>query len=1128
MEEDLDQGRRALDEYDFDAARQAFERARLAAPLAPEPLCALLDLLVNRLGLDTEAIDLAGSLDASLLSSPDLLAPLALAAARAGKREQAEQWVRHLAGEPAGEVHRILATAAILAGDLAYATAAMDRARQAFAGHPDLVVLQERLAQARAVAVKPREAELEEMIASGKLVPAVDLARRIAAEHPGSVPARRVLKEAAAVARREELTAALAQVRAAIDAREFKRARQALATARSLGAEAKTAAEMDAALHLAEKAAEEAAERKAIDSVTELIDSVASPAELEAALSRYVSLEGRLRARVVTRTHRKELAWLDEVGGDEEPKRQKLVPAVVALGVADAALSAGDLDAAWTALGPHRAVLRDVRSAQPIMTKAEAAADERRRIQAEASFTRAKEAFDLGDISRAQATLESIRRLALGPDRQRDLDVLKDAIAAAQRRRDELERLELYLQTGDLIRARRLLIRLLDAGGTPKEMLAWQGRLAEAETPLRNAWVVLDHRLGPGLHAGDAPEMTWPRGASDGVEISLLPGGRSAVLASIRGKLVFVRIVGVESGEIQRVLILRAPEPLGFATHGLADNCLWIIGGGFQFLEFSCDDWLPRRWCSLEPHIPAGAQIEGGIAIPQDGVVWVQTSERPRHDFQRSYVIDVEDNRVLRDGGKDTHAGQIPGTVPPLVARIVYANEAARVAGSRGASLVVVSLPPRYRVLDIARHPSGTGFLALACTEETPDVTIDVFATDAQGSLRSHVSLSGDGERISTIATVLPDQRTYVCYCDPTDVEDHLVVLREEAGTLTVCSDSPTHGHCTILQDEAATVAVALRRIAKGAELTRLGKTAPTFVGEATDFIAIPMFEWPLWCSPRPDSKMHEALQTEFFLVPEARRPAWAMERCRSADSPAAMLSLLGLVKGADNDDTANEILRLAEERYPRDIYVRLAGIERDAETGRWTGESLLAETADAHIREHLFHLQGLVLLQLNKPENALEIWSATPTDEHCHIESLRELASALVAGQSEAAPSDLDMVPGLTELVRAAYRADRHLARGDVDGAVRALDQAWIREAREEQTLARLASAHLARPVPADPTRLFRAATALADFVDAYQEDYRFARRLWLCERTWTRDYIKTLVSRSEEWLDKLRRADA
>ncbi len=273
---------------------------------------------------------------------------------------------------------------------------------------------------------------------------------------------------------------------------------------------------------------------------------------------------------------------------------------------------------------------------------------------------------------------------------------------------------------------------------------------------------------------------------------------------------------------------------------------------------------------------------------------------------------------------------------------------------------------------------------------------------------------------------------------------------------------------------------------------------------------------------------MHEALQREFFLVPEARRPAWAMERCRSADSPAAMLSLLGLVKSSDNDDTTNDILRLAEERYPRDIYVRLAGIERDAEAGRWTGESLLAETADAHTREHLFHLQGLVLLQLNKPEDALEIWSATPTDEHCHIESLRELASALVAGQSETALPDLDTGPGLTGLVWASHQADRHVARGDVDGALRVLDRAWIREAREEQTLARLASAHLDHPGPADSILLFRAATALADFVDAYQKDHRFARCLWLGERTWTRDRVETLVSRSQEWLDKLRRADA
>ena len=52
----------------------------------------------------------------------------------------------------------------------------------------------------------------------------------------------------------------------------------------------------------------------------------------------------------------------------------------------------------------------------------------------------------------------------------------------------------------------------------------------------------------------------------------------------------------------------------------------------------------------------------------------------------------------------------------------------------------------------------------------------------------------------------------------------------------------------------------------------------------------------------------------EYYLVPEAGRPAWAVERCHSANSPAALICLVGLLKNAENSDTANEILGFADD----------------------------------------------------------------------------------------------------------------------------------------------------------------------------------------------------------------------
>ena len=1122
MDEALDQGLRALAEYDFEAARDAFEQAHMAAPLALGPIRALLDLLVHQLGLDADALDLADSLDPDLLESSEVRAPLALAAARAGDRDRARPWAQDLDGPHAAEVHRILAAAALQDGDLAYATAAVELARRSFAADPELAAIEKRLAEAKAIAAKPREAALEEMVARGDLAGAVDLAHQIVAEHPGSLAARRVLKEASAREREAQQTTALAEVQSALAEGDARRARQALTSACALGARDSATAKLEEAVCRIEDAAREAAERAEIDAVVQQLARAKSPAGIGAALEQYLSLDRRLRSDVSRKASRKEVTWLDEVDADDESRLRKLVPAVVALGIAEAELSAGNPEAALAGIGPHRASLRDLQSARAIIASAETAAEERRRTEAESFFSQAKEAFAAGDLVHARTLIETLRQNTLAEERRRELEALRDTVVATQRRQEQLGLLERHFQSGDLIRARHVLIRLLAAGGAPDEISRWQAYLADVESRLRKQWIVLDHELAPGLRADNAPDMAWPRVLDGRVEICLLPGARSALFATARGRLIFVRIVEVDSGEIRRLLILRSPEALGWAIHGLADNCLWIIGEGFQFLEISCEDWLPRRWCSLKPHVASDMRLESGVAIPQAEVVWLRTTNPPESLVQQTSVIDMVGNRPLRSGGKDIDLQHIPGTAPPLVARINY-EEVARVVGARGAALVDLSLTPSYRVLEVARHPSGAGFLALAFAEQAEEDAIEVFVMDARGAVLSQIKLPGDGERCTAMASVLPGHLSYLCYHDVAKGEERIVLLSDDAGKFEVSADASTHGHCGILQDEAATAAVAFRTVAGGVELTRLSDTPPRFVGNATRFIAIPMLEGTLWCSPILKLKLDEGIQREFYLVPETQRPAWAMERCQSlAKSPEALLCLCRCLHGADVDDTADEILHFAMEHHPQDVYVRMAVIERDARAGRWTGDALWTEADDAHVREHLCHLKGFLLLQSDKPKEAIKVWSDAP-NEHCRIESLLELAKALVAARSGEKASDADELPDLPGLIHAAFRADKCSAQGDADGARRALDRAWIRAIREEQTLARLAEIYLSAPAAADPVVFFRTATLLAEFVDVHRDEDLPPLRLWLCEGTWDARRVEALLTRAAAWLEQM-----
>jgi hypothetical protein len=312
----------------------------------------------------------------------------------------------------------------------------------------------------------------------------------------------------------------------------------------------------------------------------------------------------------------------------------------------------------------------------------------------------------------------------------------------------------------------------------------------------------------------------------------------------------------------------------------------------------------------------------------------------------------------------------------------------------------------------------------------------------------------------------------------------------------------------------------------RGANLTRLVDSAMVVQGPGTRRFALPRVEWPLWCHPAADSKLDSELRRElidtYYSLLEEERAAWALRRGQAlSTSPAALVCLADVVQKGDSGGVEDEILAMAERLYPGDAHVRLAVVERDARAGHWTGDALLVDAADEAIREHLIHLHGLVLLRRGLPQDALGVWRAASSCEHCPIDGLVELAQALLSAQAEEPMAGQDGVSCLAGLVRAVVQADTCVVRGDLAAARGTLDLAWIRSLREEQTSARLAELYLDAPPGKDPIARFRTATALAGFLEASESSMRDGHRLWLCERTWDKTRIRVLVERASAWLE-------
>lgn len=142
-------GERALDDYDFDQAAKHFAQAVQLSHGAVGPTQALLELWVERLGSDREALDLEASLPKETLASEAVRGLLGIAAARLKEIKHADRLVRSLQSPRAAEIMALCVRAACEMGDVDLATRWLYRLRSFDALHPAIAECEREIQRAR-------------------------------------------------------------------------------------------------------------------------------------------------------------------------------------------------------------------------------------------------------------------------------------------------------------------------------------------------------------------------------------------------------------------------------------------------------------------------------------------------------------------------------------------------------------------------------------------------------------------------------------------------------------------------------------------------------------------------------------------------------------------------------------------------------------------------------------------------------------------------------------------------------------------------------------------------------------------------------------------------------------------
>ncbi len=827
-------GRAALAEYDFPAAEDHFTRAFRQTRGGLAAAHALLELLVDHLGQDADALALEDRLDAEAAPAPEVRLLLALAAARCHDHARALRHLRGLSAARAADIWAWLAAGAAERGEVDEATRCLDELGARDPSHPELARMREDVARRRAQARQPLEEELQRCFAEGDLARAEAQAKALVARWPDCQPARRILERLDEQRREAEAARMLELAAAALEDGDLALAAGRLHAAQSLGAEAPALGERISRALAAE--AQRRDEQRTAD-VLRLLEA----GDEEPALTAYLALEPPLRARVRQRSARPLLEWAEET----EPRHGGRVRAVLALARATEMLGAGEAEGALRLLEPHRAALEPVRHARATLMEAQRRLDERRRSAAELELEAATRAAAAGELEPAERRLRALDRRALGPEKRAAADEL---ITEVRRRRARLvheARVAEHVAAGDLLAA----AAELDALGEAAEE-----RRQELRAAIREAWrlrsVSCERAIERGTPLG---ELLREETNQDYAAVWLTAERDRLVVAEAYGPQVFVAVLRLHDRRVERLISFQAPQAVHDLAAGVDGDLLWLFGREGHAYEISWPTGEIRGAHDLRPFLGPGESLEKAFVVPGTRMAWLELLRDHEHIMFK--VIDLDRRRLVRQLDKDATAVDL--LVGVAEARVVahHWNRRSALLTARGQVIEEIG---RLRVNAVAPHPSGRGIVVVGFLPDDEEEGIfELFELQQPGLTRPRGQrlLGSNGNKTLSLVSALDDGMVFVLHHFDEGRELRAFQLRE--GHLVEAYRAPAPS-MRLLQDAGSRRVVALVHGLEGLEIIRLGPEPPALpeVRALARRHVLPQLERPFLCRFAPENTL--------------------------------------------------------------------------------------------------------------------------------------------------------------------------------------------------------------------------------------------------------------------------------
>lgn len=1171
----ISEGHAALEAYDYELARQRYEAAFDATGGGKEAAHGLLSLFVEHLGADHDALVLEDKLVGVTRADPAVRGLLAIAAARCGERIRAVGLVDERGPKPlsthVAEVFVLLAKTALAEGDLTQASKDLERAGEQLVAHPEIVVLTEALAKARASARGPVENELSVLFSAGQFREAEELARQVLGRFGDSEVARRILR---GLDEQKKLALAgqrLDEARIAFDAGDDGRGISLLRVALATGL-----APDDAAWAEARIAAVEMQERQRIEDAR-LADTLRILGAQSRAdgLNAYASLAEPMRRKVAERISLRAISWFEDLYSPRDGgKASTVVDAIVALERAMELVSVDPAEA-LDLVAAHERLLSGFKPAEEVCKAAGYALAEQQQRTAQNRLELARQAFESGDMHRAQRMASEIVPKHL---REQDAQALNELQVRIQKtlERHALEMaLEEHRRRNNPVRALAVAQRL--AAGAEGEQGA---RLAEVckelreqtrqEFSVRIERAGDEERVSPQWNAlqdgGIFPSwkletlMADPEGGPDDLLL---------IFAQAQAGFVFIRVLEVATNVVRTRVTLRTPMLFELLRAFLRNGRFILIGRAGAFLELDVHDWAVLQWC---PNILGPKETVtrlgldaamSALAIPDviledctislDGqYLWVDALHG-RRNLGRSrhliHIIDLETFRIVREVREHPHGRiscrVIGGLDRPCIAVVEDCEKEQSPPQTyfydpRGRLLwqpdKAMAIPP----MTLVPRPDGTHVFGATSDPDGPEDPLTILwgfcQTNMQGT--SGLDYSLDTTAIYELAAVT-NRHTNMCFLLVNGRKgNELLGLRPNVGGFEIVYRTLVPRYSALVSTPDSSHAAMLVVHVDRHEFVPLDANAPIF--ESLDNCAHFMLpSTPHACTHTRPYDCHRPwgarARAVALVADEFRR--WGKARYRDLVRVAKkqgdaieLLHVENALQKLHEPSLAGELNAYISAKFDHHPRVRLAHSHHLASISQWTESMAKMDTIDPATLDkvdakHLHHMRGICWLMMDEPEKAIAEFDLCMTyaEGPCDPEGLMALCKPL---EGDTMPWKPEWAV-LRDWLRCVVAADEALARYDVTAARQAIDTRIVWDANEVQSFARLVKTFLDEgqgegEAGANSIDPFHQALAMATFCDLAAERNTVMRRnLSLPRATWDDEKLGNIAQRAREWLD-------